>query len=59
MVRVAFAAINAAADGIVQMEAGETREAQEARVADSYLHALQLLQDQQPVEAQAWHSQTA
>ena len=59
MVRMAFAAINAAADGDREQQAGETREAQEARVADTYVNALQLLQEQRPADAQARHSCTS
>lgn len=52
MVRLAFAAINAAADADKEQQAGQTREAQEARVAETYTHALQLLQDDRSEEAQ-------
>ena len=53
MVRLAFAAINAVGEQGHGQQAGKTREAQEAHVAESYLHALQLVQEQQPAEAQA------
>lgn len=52
MVRLAFAAINAATNADKEQQVGETREAQEARVADTYIQALQLLQDERTEEAQ-------
>lgn len=56
MVRLAFAAINASADGDEEQQDGETLEAQEARVADSYMRALQLVQDNRKLDAQVRHS---
>ncbi len=53
MVRLAFAAINAAAEPGHGQQAGKTREAQEAHVAETYLQALQLVHEQRPAEAQA------
>ena len=52
MVRLAFAAINASPDTDGEEQNGETLEAQEARVADSYMRALQLVQDGRTTEAQ-------
>lgn len=52
MVRLAYAAINASANDAEEQQAGETLEAQEARVADTYMRALQLVQEDRKAEAQ-------
>ncbi len=51
MVRLAYAAINAFADGDEEQQGVETLEAQEARVANTYMRALQLVQDERKEEA--------
>jgi hypothetical protein len=51
MVRLAFVAINAPETGAEEQHAVETLEAQEARIANCYSHALQLLRDQKKSDA--------
>lgn len=51
MVRLAYAAINAVGEGEEERQGVETLEAQEARVANTYMRALQLVQEERKEEA--------
>ncbi len=51
MVRLAYAAINAVGEGEEEQQGVETLEAQEARVANTYMRALQLVQEERKEEA--------
>ncbi|CAL8466575.1 g6111 [Coccomyxa elongata] len=53
MVRLAYAAINAVGEGEEEQQGVETLEAQEARVANTYMRALQLVQEESREEAKA------